>query len=73
MLPRPRAAAREKGPGESAPQQARNINTHVVNAENAENAESVVSAESAEITASAVNGGRALALRGFVPRFRSLK
>jgi len=79
MPPRPRAAAREKGPEESARQQARNINTHVVNAENV-----VVSAESVVVSAESVvvstenaenaeNGARALALRGFVPRFRSLK
>ena len=76
MPPRPPVAAREKGPAESAPQQARNINTHAVSAVREEitaSAENEASAVNGEITASAVNGGRALAPRGFVPRFRSLK
>ena len=79
MLPRPRAAAREKGPGESAPQQGQNINVRAEITASALSAENEVSAASAvigQITASAVSavtGARALAPRGFVPRFRSLK
>ena len=76
MRPRPPVAARKKGPGGSAPQQVRNINTPAVSAVSEEitaSAEIEASAVNGEITASAVNGGRALAPRGFVPRFRSLK
>ena len=76
MLPRPRAAAREKGPGESAPQQGQNINVRAVSVVSAEITVSAASAVIGQITASAVSavtGARALAPRGFVPRFRSLK
>jgi len=75
----PRAAARGRAPGESAPQQGQNINVRAVSVVSAEITVSAASAVIGQITASAVsavsavNGGRALAPRGFVPRFRSLK
>jgi hypothetical protein len=73
MLPRPRAAAREKGPGESAPQQGQNINVRAVSVVSEEITASAVIGRITASAVSAVNGGRALAPRGFVPRFRSLK